>query len=440
MTLTREDINRANGISYMPAAVEEPPPVIGRQLTAESFAAIRAERTRWLWDGRIPLGAATLLVGREKLGKSTLTCELAARLSRGNLDGALAGQPTSSLLVSFEDSAARTIKPRLLAADADVTLVRRVKATDLGAEDLLSLPLDAEAIGQLAEEHHARLLVVDPFSASLTADIDGHRDQHIRRAIAPLVAIAERHDLALVLVAHWSKGTSGDPLSRVLGSRGLTAAVRSVLAFGVDPEADEGTPERVVVNVANNLAPEASSLGARIEPRVIDADDVTLETSRLVLGDEVTITAADLLVTRTGEDRSQADEAADWLADELADGEWHAARDLKAAAKAAGHSDKAVRTARERLGVEADREGFASRGGGQSRWRLALVPSALGTNGHERGGHERENPVNTGDSGGTVLRSCLSPREGTNGPDWTLATDEEEALADQLRAIEEVDR
>ena len=54
-----------------------------RVIVAESFARIRAERTRWLWEGRIALGAPTLLVGREKLGKSTLTNELAARLSRG---------------------------------------------------------------------------------------------------------------------------------------------------------------------------------------------------------------------------------------------------------------------------------------------------------------------------------------------------------------------
>ena len=55
-----------------------------RSLEAESFAEIRAERTRWLWEGRIPLGTATLLVGREKLGKSTLTIELAARLPAAN--------------------------------------------------------------------------------------------------------------------------------------------------------------------------------------------------------------------------------------------------------------------------------------------------------------------------------------------------------------------
>jgi AAA domain len=97
-----------------------------RRLRAERFLEVKAEATRWLWDGRIPLGTATLLVGREKLGKSTLSTELAARLSRGELPGDL--QAAAALVVSYEDSASRTIKPRLMAANADLSRVHRVVA------------------------------------------------------------------------------------------------------------------------------------------------------------------------------------------------------------------------------------------------------------------------------------------------------------------------
>jgi hypothetical protein len=102
----------------------------GRTLTAESFHKVKAEATRWLWDGRIPLGTVTLRVGREKLGKSTLCVELAARLSRGELEGDLAGTPIDSLLVSYEDSSSRTIKPQLMAAGADLGRVHRIVVTD----------------------------------------------------------------------------------------------------------------------------------------------------------------------------------------------------------------------------------------------------------------------------------------------------------------------
>ncbi len=38
---------------------------------------------RWLWQGRIPLGAITMLDGDPELGKSLITIDLAARATRG---------------------------------------------------------------------------------------------------------------------------------------------------------------------------------------------------------------------------------------------------------------------------------------------------------------------------------------------------------------------
>jgi len=216
-----------------------------REIVAESFASIAAERTRWLWDRRIPLGCATLLVGREKLGKSTLTDELAARLSRGELPGDFAGEPAGTLIVSYEDSAARTIKPRLMAAGADLAHVHRTLAMSKGARDLVTLPDDVERIGELAVRYGVRLLVIDPLSAALNGKIDAHREQDMRRqALAPLAQLAEECDLAVLGLAHFNKARAGDLLSRVLGTRGLTAGVRSVLAFGRDPDADEDSVDR----------------------------------------------------------------------------------------------------------------------------------------------------------------------------------------------------
>jgi hypothetical protein len=119
----------------------------GRHLVVESFRDVMAERTRWLWGGRVPLGTATLLVGREKLGKSTLAVELTARLSRGDLDGDLHGQHADSLIISYEDSASRTIKPRLMAAGADLSRVHRVLANATGPAISGACPATSMASG-----------------------------------------------------------------------------------------------------------------------------------------------------------------------------------------------------------------------------------------------------------------------------------------------------
>jgi AAA domain len=331
---------------------------------------VRAEATRWLWDGRIPLGAATLLVGREKLGTSTLTCELAACLSRGELDSSLAGELVDTLLVSYEDHAARTIKPRLMAAGARPGRVHRPLVSDSGVPDLVSLPGDVQEIARLARELNVRLVVVDPLSAALDGSVDSHRDQDIRRAIAPLAQLAEELDIAILCTAHWNKSQGGDSFSRVLGSRGLTAAVRSVLAFGRPPDADDGSTERVLAHTACNVGPEASSLSCRVEGRLIEEDGDATETAKLMILGETDTGADDLLVTRTEEERSERDDAADFLRGELADGPRLAAEIT--AGRAAGISTATLRRATQQAGVESHRPG------GSGPWRWSFPPPNLG--------------------------------------------------------------
>ena len=353
--------------AYTPPAA----PTRGRTIAAVRFADIRTERPRWLWQGLIPLGAPTLLVGREKLGKSTLTVELAAGVTKGTLEGDLEGNPSSALLLSYEDNQATTVKPRLLAAGADPDRVFTASASLDGAPDLVSLPGDVARIAAIVREHECRLIVVDPFSASLGADIDSHRDQDMRRAIASLAQLSEAEGVALLLVAHFSKETKGDALTRVLGSRALTAASRSVLVFGKAPDAGDDSPDRVLAHRACNIAATAPSLACRIVPRFIQDDDgETVPTSQLLILGETDTTAEALLASRSESEHSERDAAADWLEDELADGEWHEAQELIKRADEAGHSRATLYRALSGLDVEKVRQGFPAR----SCWRLVSTP------------------------------------------------------------------
>src|SRR4051812_12419157 len=79
----------------------------------------------WLWPGRLALGKLSLLEGDPGLGKSLLTLDLAARLSRGLPfpDGAPGPGPGSSLILNAEDGEADTVRSRLLTLDADLTRI-----------------------------------------------------------------------------------------------------------------------------------------------------------------------------------------------------------------------------------------------------------------------------------------------------------------------------
>jgi hypothetical protein len=241
----------------------------------------------WTWRDRLPRGAVALLAGQAGLGKSTLTLELAARLTRGELAGDLLHTPSSVLIVTFEDHLASVVVPRLLAADADLRRIEFVAVKcDDGTDGLLTFPDDLPLVETKAVELGARLLIVDPVVAALSGSIDGNRDQSIRRALAPLAALSERCDLSTVAVVHLNK-QQADLLSRVGGSVGFVGAARSVLAFARDPEDPEGDAgsQRIVLHAKSNWGALAPTLAARIEGRTVqqpnNAD--TIATSRLII-------------------------------------------------------------------------------------------------------------------------------------------------------------
>ena len=90
-----------------------------------SLAEIQPEPVQWLWEGRIPRGKLTLLEGEPGVGKSSLTLELAARVSRGSPMPLVKthSEPANVVIFSADDGLADTVRPRLDAAGADLTRI-----------------------------------------------------------------------------------------------------------------------------------------------------------------------------------------------------------------------------------------------------------------------------------------------------------------------------
>jgi hypothetical protein len=89
---------------------------------------VKPEHITWLWRERIPFGKVTLLDGDPGQGKSTIGLDIAARLSRGRaMPGESSAEPAAgAVIISFEDGAADTIRPRLEAAGADLSRDRHL--------------------------------------------------------------------------------------------------------------------------------------------------------------------------------------------------------------------------------------------------------------------------------------------------------------------------
>jgi AAA domain len=400
-----------------------------RRLVATAAAYIPPERTRWAWAGRVPLGAVTLLAGRQGLGKSTLLAGLAAELSRGALAGDLADAPADSLLLGYEDHPASTTVPRLMAGAADLDRVHILSVIEDGRPDLISVPEDVDRIAALAAERGARLLVIDPLVASLPGRVDAHRDQDVRRALAQLAQLAEASDLAVLCAIHLRKGSSSEALDRVSGSIAFTAAARSVLAFGRTAEEDDGVG-RVLAHAKSNVGPLAPSLAYKIESTTVRRDDgAAIPTSRLVNEGECDTTAGELLSPQAPEAASEVEAAVEWLADELADGEWRPTAELREAARKADIAWRTVGRARERLGVETDRHAIGASHRAVGHWRIPVVPRGLARQGLARQ-ETAENPRNQADSEVEADLPCQDSVLGTTAPDevvWDYREDDLDA-------------
>jgi hypothetical protein len=368
----------------------------GRRVVAKRASDICTELVRWAWQDRVPLGALTVLAGQQGLGKSTLCYGLAARATTGNLEGDLKGEPSSVVAVTLEDHLASVARPRLLAAKADLDLVEfaTVQRPD-DSEDLVTLPDDLLDIEKLIVQTGARLLVIDPIVATLNGRLDGHRDQDVRRALAPLHKLAERCDLAAVCVMHLNKGASSNLLNRVSGSIAWTAAARSVLAFDHDPEdpdGDEGL-QRVLVHAKSNYGRFAPTLACRIEQRAgIDDRGDTFRSSMIVVTGTSSITATDLLARLPTSDRGSLADAEAFLLAELDDGP-KLVNAIKRSARDAGVAWRTLERAKKRLGVNSIKSAA-------SAWEWHLPEDRQ--RGDLADGGDAGLPVTTGDSGSAM--------------------------------------
>ena len=262
-------------------------------------SAVEPRPVEWVWPGRVPAGTITVLDGDPGLGKSFVTLDSTARITRGRAmppdSGDGASTPANVLLMNAEDDLARTIRPRLEALGVDldrVLVLEEIAAADAHRPPML--PDDLPVIAALVRQHSVKLVVIDPLAAFLNGDVDTHKDSDIRRVMYGIRQIAEATGEAFLIVHHLNKLVNvGDPIYRGGGSIGIIGAARSALLVAKHPD---DPYKRVLARSKGNLCAEPESLVYAIEPQGETATVAWLGTEEL--------TAADLLANRSGRNRT----------------------------------------------------------------------------------------------------------------------------------------
>ncbi len=330
------------------------------------LSGIEARDVEWLWPGRVPLGKFTLFQGDPCVGKSFVTMDIAARVSTGSGWPDIPDQrnpPGDVILLSAEDDAADTIKPRLVSLGGDpsrVSVLDGVKHRHDASPDPFCLGRHVRLLAEtLARLRSVRLIVIDPIAAYM-GEVDSHANADVRRVLAPLTDLAARAGVAVVGVTHLNKASGTKAIYRGTGSLAFVAAARASWSFQKDPDDPE---RRYMLPVKINIARESKGLAYRIvgDPPRVEWEDQPIS----LTPDEVFAAEAS-----AGEPDSRVRAAERWLDEYLRDGPKGAVEIIEAG-QAAGHSERTLTRAKRKLGVQSRKNGFR----GASAWLLPAAQS-----------------------------------------------------------------
>jgi hypothetical protein len=203
---------------------------------------IKTRRRRWLWPGMIPEGKITILDGDPDRGKSVITLELSARVSRG-LPYPLSpnkarSRPRGAVIICGEDDWEDTVNPRLSVARADLDRIAHIemRKDEEGRPLPIEIPRDLGRIKRAIKLVDARLVVIDPIMGYLGKEVNTGNDASVRRAMMPLAEIANETGVAMLLVRHLNKDGDARAIYRGGGSIAFIGVARSGLVAERHPD------------------------------------------------------------------------------------------------------------------------------------------------------------------------------------------------------------
>ncbi|MBS0348291.1 MAG: AAA family ATPase [Proteobacteria bacterium] len=325
---------------------------------------LRPQPVRWLWQYWLALGKLHILAGAPGQGKTTIALAMAATVTIGGHwpDGSRCA-PGNVLIWSGEDDPEDTLLPRLLAAGADAERCHFIKGAMRDGEvvpfdparDLQQLRQEIERIGGI------RLLIVDPVVSAVTGD--SHKNTEVRRALQPLVDMADACNCAVLGITHFAKGGQGaDPAQRVVGSVAFTAVARVVMV-AAKVKGEEGQDTRILARGKSNIGPDDGGFEYHLE----QCEPIPgIPASRIGWGKAVQGTARELLTDPDDAPQEDTSDAAEMLRAELDSVLWTNSEEAAKPLKAAGFSKKQIWQASKKVGVLRKKDGMK----GGWLWRL----------------------------------------------------------------------
>lgn len=349
--------------------------------TLTCFADVESEAVDWLWESYLAHGKLTLLGGDPGQGKSNITIDIAARLSRADQMpfGAKPPKPMPTIFLCSEDGLKDTIKPRAEAAGADQSMLYAFNSVLLregrkGKKTRFTLGSDLDVLGMAVKATGAGLVVIDAITSYMGKG-DHNNTTAVRAVLDPIADWAESHKVVVLGVTHPPKAAQVNAIRQFTGSFAYVASARVGLFATKDPEGSRS----VLFGVKNNLGPlppgRGYSIGTKQVSKGIIAPYIQWDTSPVDF-------SADASSSKKSDGPTKLEQAVDWIKEYLSGGKkseiqiFRAARDfgisvstLQNAKKLAGAISVRDYTRRGDL-IETDEGGVQEGNRGTVNWML----------------------------------------------------------------------
>ncbi|MCL1824550.1 MAG: AAA family ATPase [Betaproteobacteria bacterium] len=328
--------------------------------------AIPLEPIRWFWPNWLAAGKVHILAGAPGTGKTTIALALAATITTGGRwpDGTHA-TPGRVVIWSGEDDPRDTLKPRLLAAGANIKMVRFVSGAIEGEEHRAFDPAkDTTSLcDAIVKAGGVQLLIVDPIVSAVMGD--SHKSAEVRRGLQPLSDLAAATGCALLGISHFSKGSAGrEPTERVTGSLAFGAVARVVLvtARRKEEEANAGG-DRVLCRSKSNIGTDHGGVAYSLRQTELEGHP-GIFASYVVWGNTIEGTAREILAEAEAQPKDESDgrklgKAQQFLSELLAQGALPS-ETIKAESRDAGFSWATIRRAKKKLKIRSNKMTYES--------------------------------------------------------------------------------